>query len=108
DGIVDDLEDEVVKASIRGIANVHPRAFPHRFEALENPDRLRSVPQFRSIGLFQRLSSKKGLFTPGQHPGGSTQNLRGNPKKVKESQGFKIVLYRFWKSAELGGISRYL
>jgi hypothetical protein len=37
-GVVHDFEDEVVKASVRGIADVHTWAFPHGLEPLENTD----------------------------------------------------------------------
>ena len=46
DGVVDDLEDEVVKASLRGVADVHPGALPYGFEALEDPDVLGAVKGF--------------------------------------------------------------
>jgi hypothetical protein len=35
DGIIDDFEDAVVKATFEGIADVHIRAFAHTFEAFE-------------------------------------------------------------------------
>jgi len=46
DGVVDDLEDEVVKTSLRRVADVHPGALPDGFEALEDPNVLGAVDGF--------------------------------------------------------------
>ena len=47
DRVVDDLVDEVVEARRTGRSDVHPGAFPDRFEALENGDVLGGVRHAR-------------------------------------------------------------
>src|SRR5207244_13285441 len=38
DRVVNDLENEVMKTPFRRVPDVHSRAFPDRFETLEDPD----------------------------------------------------------------------
>jgi hypothetical protein len=66
DGVVDHLEDEVVKATLGGVADVHPGALPDCFEALENLDVLGPVVRLR-----------RGLGGAGRHARGNVNLYPG-------------------------------
>ena len=54
DGIIDDLENEVMKPSFGGVADVHSRSFADSFESLKHFDLTRSVVLFEHVSLNQR------------------------------------------------------
>jgi hypothetical protein len=53
DGVVDDLVHQVVQTAHTGGADVHPRALPHGFEALEDGDVLGVIAGARRGGLVR-------------------------------------------------------
>jgi hypothetical protein len=95
DGVVDHLENEMVKAPFGGIADVHAGAFTDCFQPLKNPNRFRSVFRSGNSGLFQAdYSSKRVLLKWENRLGHSYVNLREKHKTVKLSGEFKTVFYQ--------------
>ena len=60
DGVIDDLVDKVVQPRRPGGADVHGRALPHGFEALEDLDFVRTI-------LLRTVATDGGLSLVGEH-----------------------------------------
>jgi hypothetical protein len=68
DGVVDHLVDQVVEARRAGGSDVHPGAFPDRFEALEDRDVLGVVRHARKPSSARGRDGPEGSESAGQGP----------------------------------------